>query len=161
MFPELIAKSAEIDEGTVLWKYLDLSKFISLLSKKSLWLARVDTFKDKHEGMFPLEMKQTLDKIYKEFEKEENTKDGPIQNTTDFQQHLIKNAYINCWHQNLDENMVMWEIYGKTENSVAIQTTVKDLAESVSKKDLKKYKYKVAFEPVIYKKLEDILGQLT
>jgi hypothetical protein len=161
MFPELIAKSAEIDESTVLWKYLDLSKFISLLSKKSLWLARVDTFKDKHEGMFPLEMKRALDKIYKDFEKEENTKDGPIQNTTDFQQHLIKNAYINCWHQNLDENMVMWEIYGKTENSVAIQTTVKDLTESVSKKDLKKYKYKVAFEPVIYEKLEDIPGQLT
>lgn len=161
MLPELIPKSAEINEDTVLWKYLDISKFISLLSKESIWLARVDTFKDKHEGMFPAEMKQILDKIYADFEKEGKSKEGPIQNTSDFQRHLIKNAYINCWHQNLDENMVMWEIYGKTENSIAIRSTVGDLTDSVSRKDLKKYKYNFAFEPVIYKKLEDIPGKLT
>jgi len=161
MFPELIAKSVEVNEETVLWKYLDISKFISLLSKESLWLARVDTFKDKHEGIFPLEMKQILDKIYKDFEKEDKTKDGSIQNTSDFQHHLIKNAYINCWHQNLDENMVMWEIYGKTENSIAIRSTVGDLTDSVSRNDLKEYRSNIAFEPVIYEKLENIPGKLT
>lgn len=161
MNPELITKSIEINDDTVIWKYLDISKFISLISKKSLWLARVDTFKDEHEGVFPIEMKQTLNKIYEEFEKNGKTKDGPIKNTSDFQQYLIKNAYINCWHLNLDENMVMWEIYGKTENSIAIRTTVKDLKDSLSKKDLKKFKHNIAFEPVIYEKPDNVPGRLT
>ena len=159
---ELEPKCLDINNDTVIWKYLYVSKFISLISKKSLWLARADTFKDKHEGMFPSEMKQILDTIYKEFEsKGETKKDSPIKDASDFQQYLIKNAYIDCWHQNLTENMVMWEIYGQTENSIAIQTTVKELIDSLKEEDIKKHKYKFSLEPITYKKPEDVPGKLT
>ena len=32
---------------------MDLAKLISLLEKKAIWLARADTFMDRHEGRFP------------------------------------------------------------------------------------------------------------
>ncbi len=158
---KIVIESLEITDDTVIWKYLNISKFISLISKKSLWLARADTLKDKYEGMFPPEMRQILDTIYQEFETKDETKDSPIKDASDFQQYLIKNAYIDCWHQNLTENMVMWEIYGQTENSIAIKTTVKELIDSLKREDIKKHKYKFAFEPVTYKKPEDVQGKLT
>lgn len=160
MYKELFVRSSEVSNDTVIWKYMDISKFISLISRKSLWLARADTFKDEHEGIFPFEMQKALNLIYRKFEEKGELSDGPINNTSDFQQYLIKNAYISCWHQNIEENMVMWEIYGKTLNSVAIRTTVQDLIDSVDIKYLKKVGSRIAFEPVIYKNPEDVPGEL-
>jgi len=68
MFNRIITEN--MDEETVLWKYMDLSKFLSLLSQKSLWLARADTFKEQHEGKFHLEMEQTLNQFYAKHKKE-------------------------------------------------------------------------------------------
>lgn len=47
----------ELGEKEKLRRYMDLSKFISLLDKEALWLARADTFRDQHEGRFPGDMR--------------------------------------------------------------------------------------------------------
>ena len=47
---------------------MDLSKFVSLLSTKSIWMARADQFKDESEGGFHLEMQETLKKAYENFD---------------------------------------------------------------------------------------------
>jgi len=117
-----------LSQDEKLWRYIDLSKFVSLLSTKTLWLARPDTFQDSHEGKFPLAMKSSLDKIY--------SKLGPCPNTNisssdDFGGVLCRNAYISCWHRNANENMVMWQVYGKDTNIVSIQTDVQSLKESL------------------------------
>lgn len=39
---------------------MDVAKYLSLLSSKSIWLARPDTFKDQREGSFPDSMKSEL-----------------------------------------------------------------------------------------------------
>jgi len=106
---------------------MDLSKFISLLSTKSLWLAKSNTFKDQQEGKFPSAMQQELEAIYKTFGEDKKSK---IKNENDFKRFLCSNAFISCWHKNAEENMVMWEIYGQDTNLVAIQTTVESLKES-------------------------------
>lgn len=36
-----------------------------------------------------------------------------------------------CWHQNEQESMAMWKIYGAATNAVCIETTVQALADSV------------------------------
>ena len=45
-------------DDTVIWKYMDLSKFISLLSTQSLWFARLD----KNWEIDPLEGKVPTDR---------------------------------------------------------------------------------------------------
>ena len=44
-----------LDDDTVIWKYMDLNKFISLLSSQSLWFARLDKNweVDPFEGKVP------------------------------------------------------------------------------------------------------------
>ena len=119
----------ELNDSQKLWRYMDLSKFISLIEKKSLWLARANTFRDKHEGRFPDQMRMIIEKAYNDFEKAPNdsneNSNSVVKDADDFQDYLLNNTFICCWHKSFHENMIMWEIYGKDENAIAIQTTVK------------------------------------
>jgi len=119
---------AELDEDHKLWRYMDLAKLVSMLESNSLWLARADTFRDAHEGRFPSDMRKFIEKAYKGFDESDPS---PVKDASDFQDYIIKNTFISCWHKNLEENMVMWEIYGRNSNSVAVQTTVGRLSDSI------------------------------
>lgn len=134
---------------------MDTSKFLSLLSQKTLWLARPDTFKDKKEGVFHREMKAELDKIYRSLNSGIKATDG-INSSEEFQSYLSNNTYINCWHKNNSESMIMWEMYGQTENSVAIKTTVKKLKESFNLHRVMKFALEVALDDVLYAKHDSI-----
>ncbi len=147
-----------IEKNVILWRYMNLSKFVSLLSTKSLWLARADTFKDQSEGEFHLEMRETLEEAYKNFDLYENDK---IKNENDFQNYLIKNAYINCWHKNDHENMVMWEIYSQAAEAVAIKTSVGDLVSSIDSSPYRKKIMEFLLGEVDYTPSEQIKGKLT
>jgi len=149
----------EIDQDLIeaqkLWRYMDLSKFISLIEKNALWLARADTFRDKREGRFPDDMRKTTEKAFESFG---SFHDSLIKDAGDFQDYLQKNTFISCWHKNFDENMVMWEIYGRDNNALAIQTTVEKIKENVNPTKLRGGF--LLLREVIYEKPEHITGIL-
>jgi len=145
----------DLDEDQIIWRYMDLSKFISLLEKNALWLARADTFRDKHEGRFPEDMRKVIEKAYEDMEKNDNSK---VKDADDFQDFLSKNTFINCWHKNFDENMVMWEIYGKDTNALAIQTTVEKLKENIDASNMNGHS--LILKEVKYQYAEDTPGVL-
>lgn len=118
-----------LQEDEKLWRYMDLSKFISLLEKNALWLARADTFRDRHEGRFPSEMRKIIERAYASFDENDG---GIVKDADDFQDYLTKNTFINCWHKNSEENMVMWEIYARHSNSVAIQTSAGLISDNLT-----------------------------
>ena len=116
-----------IEDQTVLWRYMSLAKYLSLLETKSLWLARADTFEDKQEGKLPDRMLMYGEQAYTNIPNDT----GQVESVHKFQELLIKNAFISCWHQNLEENMVMWELYGRERTSVAIRSLAVDLMENI------------------------------
>jgi hypothetical protein len=141
-----------LKEGTDLWKYMDVSKFISLLSTSELWLARSNTLKDKREGSFSNEMKDGLSKIYEALQPEskEISSTDPVNSASEYEQYVKNNSYFTCWHKNADDNMIMWEIYGKTENSVAIKTNSSKLKSAFNLEDVMKFSLEVALDDVEY-----------
>ena len=145
-----------LPRDTKLWRYMDLAKFVSLLDARNLWLARSDTFKDQSEGRFPDEMRIAIQSAYESFEEKEGS---PINNADDFQLYLCRNAYVSCWHKNVEENMVMWELYGRGGNTVAIQTTVEKLRTNISTKDRGCREFYL--RNVKYSRPEDVKGQLS
>ena len=151
----LLKTDDNLNENQTLWRYIDLPKFVSMLEKNALWLARADNFKDKHEGRFPDEMRQLMEKAYESFVIDDNS---PVKDADDFQDYLLKNTFISCWHKNSDENMVMWEIYGKDSNAVAIQTTVKNIKSSIDVTNLTGYS--LLLKNVIYQRADEISGAL-
>lgn len=135
-----------------LWRYMDLAKYLSLLSSKTIWLARPDTFKDLREGSFPESMKHELDVIYAALSKRPDfTGNHLVNNTKDFQNYLNQNTFISCWHRSIEESMIMWEIYGRESNSIAIKTKVINLKRSLDIDELyRTFAIEVALDSVMY-----------
>ena len=144
-----------LDDDLRLWRYIDLAKLISLFEKKAIWLARADTFRDKHEGRFPDEMRAWIDRAYKSFPDDDPS---PVKDTDDFQDYLLKNTFISCWHKNIDENLVMWEIYGRDSNAVAVQTTVGRMREIIVPSTLSGHS--LLLKPVLYQRPKEVPGML-
>ncbi|MDK9737426.1 hypothetical protein KI655_08940 [Vibrio sp. D404a] len=134
-----------------LWRYMDLAKYISMLSTSSLFLARVNTFEDPLEGAKGLvENRHIWDKHYLSFFKNAVTTmpDGKKSALSDLEvetqaQNLLKQlqasgnldrktAYVCCWHKNSRESQAMWRLYSTVlSNAVAVKTTYKQLSRSI------------------------------
>jgi len=100
------------NKGALVWKFLDFAKFISLLETNSLYFARADQFNDPYEGL-------------------QARLNGSAGNT--------KNIYINCWHQNECESAAMWDLYIKSNEGIAIQSSVAKLCGSFNDCDHEVY----------------------
>jgi hypothetical protein len=108
------------DPDTIVWKYLDLSKFLDLLMSKKLFMSRSDKFEDQYEGTFS---EPTYDEIKK------LSIDNP-----DFlhyyKTHREKVA-ISSWHINEYESFAMWQIFTQNTEGLAIQSTIGRLQDAL------------------------------
>ncbi len=148
-----IGQNLSIDQP--LWHYMSIAKYLSFLAQSSLWLARADTLSDRQEGRFPDEMRKTIEKAYLGFSDDDPS---PVKDADDFQDYLVKNTFVNCWHKNFDENMAMWEIYGKRDNGVAIQTTVNNLKKCMDSSKLSGHS--LILDNVRYQLADEVQGVL-
>lgn len=110
-------------DSRVLRRYLDLSKFIDLLRTQSLYLRRADLFQDKFEGSFTPSLKAAIEEAY-----DVNKSDFSYEK---FKKELREGVYVNCWSLGVNDNMALWELYGKSDASVAITTTVGQLRKEL------------------------------
>lgn len=108
------------DPDTIIWKYLDLSKFLDLLLSKKLFMSRSDKFEDQYEGTFS---EPTFEEIRK------LSKDKP-----DFLQYYKthrEKVAISSWHINEYESFAMWQIFTQNSEGLAIQSTIGRLQKAV------------------------------
>ena len=131
-----IAKStgnSEIDginPNMTLWRYIDLSKLVSLIDSSALYFTRSDILGDPFEGSITthrLELRQ------KEEENWKRTKRPKMltANSKDLVETAIKNTIINCWHMNENESTAMWKLYLKSDEGVAIRSSFSRLLSSI------------------------------
>jgi len=118
----------------VLWRYMSLAKFVSLLQRESIWLGRADKLKDKHEGRFPDDMRKYIELAYQNLSADPAPQ---VSDANDFQDLLTKNTFISSWHENTAEDMTMWEIYCRENEGVAVKTTVERLKRSADLRTLR------------------------
>ena len=108
------------DSETVVWKYLDLSKFLDLLMSDKLFMSRSDKFEDQYEGTFSEPTFEEIKKL---------SIDNP-----DFlkyyKTHREKVA-ISSWHINEYESFAMWQIFTQNSEGLAIQSTIGRLQRSL------------------------------
>lgn len=103
-----------------LWRYMDFTKFVSLLHTKSLFLCRSDLFDDPFEGTIP----RVNSKVLREQFKENPNGIKLFKELTEFNRNW---TYINCWHANEHESAAMWKIYTQTKESISIETDYESL----------------------------------
>lgn len=108
------------DPETVVWKYLDLSKFLELLLSQQLFMSRSDKFEDQYEGTFSEPSFEEMKKL---------SVDNP--EFLDYYKTHRENVVVSSWHINEYESYAMWQIFTKTNEGLAIRSTVGRLQESL------------------------------
>nr|WP_315199484.1 DUF2971 domain-containing protein [uncultured Flavobacterium sp.] len=117
------------DQDTIVWKYLDLSKFLDLLLSQKLFMSRSDKFEDQYEGTFSEPTFEEIKKL--------------SINNPDFlnyyKTHREKVA-VSSWHINEYESFAMWQIFTQNSEGLAIQSTIKRLQDALTpEKNYKQY----------------------
>jgi hypothetical protein len=110
----------------VIRRYQDLSKFVDLLNRKSLYFSRVDRMDDPYEGLltnvpYTLTIEQAggSESAYKAILKFLNEDQRTIA------RRLRLSFYVNCWNDSEAESSAMWGLYLKNKDEgVAVQSTV-------------------------------------
>ncbi len=140
------------DSHTKIWRYFDLAKFISLLSKRSLYFACPPEFDDPYEGLYPKSHIEAFSSITQKYLDDMITTRNQIierypgvdvhgLNTTitnaadrfrkGFDEVRLKFG-ISCWHKNENESAAMWKLYFTYGAGLAIESTVQQLRQSIS-----------------------------
>jgi hypothetical protein len=130
-----------INSNSVLWKYLDLWKFESLIKENATFFCRADKFpNDPFEGSNPTKVKERRFKDIMSLELyygNSNISKMSSQNEmiSSYQKNVLrKQIVVNCWHINKDECNLMWNSYlSDIKNGVVIKTNINKLIQSFEK----------------------------
>ncbi len=152
------------DMNLNIWRYMDFTKFVSLLNSGSLHLTRYDQF-DEHLGeVFQQELNACQEKDKNEFRDKAilTPEQLPAIRTKLWKKHQHQYIFINCWHIIECEPTAMWKLYAKSNGAIAIQTTYTKLKEAlpagchigeVKYTDYQNYiSDKIEFSPVMHKR---------
>jgi hypothetical protein len=128
----------------ILWRYMDIGKFVSLLSTHSLYLPAARNFPDRFEGT----INQATYQAYKSRMEEALTAagkkeieflrvrhedawieipvvpDDPAIGLHRAMEAMRARTYVSCWHENSHESEAMWRLYvPDLAQGIAIRTT--------------------------------------
>ena len=112
---------------------MDFTKFVAMLESDSLYFARADRLVD------PFEAAYTEPMVEKYRDPKGNTKEQQkwweVLNkfVLDKAKQRVKEFYVNCWHINSGESAAMWKLYLKSDEGLAIRSTISRLIESANK----------------------------
>jgi hypothetical protein len=117
--------SAPDDLNVKIWRYMDFTKYVSLLDEHALFFNRSDLFSDPYEGAVShadiehRAIDNSIKDVSQSFWKQSEQAALWLRQWT----------YINCWHMNDHESAAMWSLYSKSSDAIAIQSTFKHLRD--------------------------------
>lgn len=148
-----------LGEDVVLWRYMTLDKFVSLIGEKSLFFASLEKYSDSDpfEGYLPkVILKQLYEQsrdfhnvISKDLDFMASHADPSIpefpeiiamaqeklkKHAADFKERnhkVMKSSLVSCWFSGEHESEAMWKLYGDSGKGIAIRTTVGRLREAL------------------------------
>lgn len=155
---ELIKECKELikeyipNDNTVILRYMDFPKFMSLLQNRKLYFTRADKFEDPLEGDVPSVYIDSLLSFYKcdiykilhdKILKDKYDLDTIKKDILGKFEKYRSETFISCWTENKNEteSYALWKIYAK-KYGVAIQTTVRKLKEITKSKGAVIYRVK-------------------
>jgi hypothetical protein len=107
-----------------LWRYIDFTRLVDMLDTSSLYFCRADKFQDRYEGSYPRRNVLARPYIYNMMTGDQIHRLGEI----NF--NWRKYVALNCWHMNHHESAAMWNIYARSGEGVAIQSTFDRLSSA-------------------------------
>ncbi len=115
----------KIDVDTVIWRYFDFPKFVSLLQSRALYFSRANLLGDPLEGSVTRAREAARRRLLQNPPKGRSREE--LERVFEHNARIVRQApgctYINCWHMGDHESMAMWLGYGGGPYGVAIRST--------------------------------------
>lgn len=109
------------NDSVTIWRYMDITKLLSLLTESALFFCRADLLDDEAECITPLFQK----KIYaKDVGVQDDYMVDYIAIERKSESYQKRYTTINCWHINEFESTAMWKVYLNNSDGVVIKSTV-------------------------------------
>lgn len=100
------------EDNIIIWRYMNIEKFLSILENSELFFSRLDVLEDKYEGHLPKKNKDIIVNLSNE------------KSVIDYYLSLKKHCHVNCWHMNDEESAGMWSSYAPGNSGIAIKSTI-------------------------------------
>ena len=160
----------EIPDGkAVLWRYMDLAKFLALVSNRTLFFSVLDKLGDRFEGQWSdrtLELIRERDELWiadrgdhvviednKQDQRLEFYREDPNWSAEETINHWNgsltagasrRSTFVNCWYEEGEESEAMWKLFASQQYGVAVRTTANRLVGSFTER-LPDYLGRVAY----------------
>lgn len=117
----------------MIWRYMDFTKFVSMLEHQGLYLAGADLLGDPFEGSIP----EANREIWVNLARTHGLANGGEirDGLSAFRQKLRREIYVNCWHLSDVESAAMWSLYSKSNEVIAVQSSFMTLFNQVESSD--------------------------
>lgn len=136
MYKEHYVFTQPDDENAIIWRYMDFTKFISLLDKSALFFCRADKLGDPFEGSYTEANVGKLGNEQEQFFESIDDKEAVSQikemrhkSESRIRLQMSRFTFINCWHLGKYESAAMWRLYLRSNEGVAIKSTFQRLRD--------------------------------
>lgn len=107
------------------WRYMDFTRFVSLLQNRGLFFPMVAKLEDPFEGSFARGNEALRSRVYRHMPNPYKVTAGELV------QKLRDHVAVSCWHINERESAAMWKLYSKSDEAVCVQSTFRKLNAAV------------------------------
>lgn len=119
------------DPEVSVWRYMDFTKFVSMLETRSLWFSRVDYLGDPYEGSTPRGESAFWESLRTGQPDKRDVADHNERSFRSMAAYSRIRTFANCWHINEYESAAMWQLYSRENASIAVQTTYRCLRDAL------------------------------
>jgi hypothetical protein len=121
------------DDQAWVWRFMDLSKLISIIATETLPFVRLDKFQDPYEGFPPLGNRiSESDLLDLPAEQRAKMVADLNRNTWNLAEKARQIIFVNCWSVNEHESAAMWKLYVSGSEGVAIRSNCGRLKNALS-----------------------------
>jgi hypothetical protein len=106
-----------LSDNIKIWRYLDFTKFVSLLDKRALFFCRSDKIGDPFEGSYPETNVKLRQRNFQDWSNKQ------LEGLSILFNEIRRFTIINCWNISEYESSSLWSLYTKTGQGIAIQST--------------------------------------
>lgn len=108
-------------DETIVWRYMDLTKFLLMLEQKSLYFASIRELTDPWEASLSVRFRASIGHGFG------SRKSRVVVKLFNELRYVFG---VNCWHLGEHESVAMWNLYTTNSAGVAIRSTVGRLKDA-------------------------------
>ncbi len=106
------------ETNCTLWRYMDLTKLLSLLESQQLFFPRADMFDDPYDGVWS----RAGVNLIRDPKHNNGLPPDAVEKLISHTSQLRKEMFISCWHMSEHESAAMWKLYLQSSEGIAIRS---------------------------------------